>query len=154
MVWDIFDEMRRMQEEMDRVFSSFFAHPPYRQIGPGRHDVEPVKKMPALRRAFVDVQETDSDIIVTAELPGMDKDDIELNVMPDRLEIKAQKKEERTEEKEGYKAYGSRYAGFFRSVPLSTPVKADDTRATYKHGVLEITLPKREVTTSRTITID
>lgn len=154
MVWDIFDEMRKMQEEMDRVFNNFIAHAPYRQIGPGKGEVEPVQRMPAMRKAFVDVQETEKDIIVTAEIPGMDKEDVELNVTSDRVEIKAQKKEETTEEKEGYKAYGTRYAGFFRSVPLSTPVKADDVKATYKNGVLEVTLPKKEVTKSRPIPID
>lgn len=155
MVWDIFDEMRRMQEEMDRMFGDFFQRPYSRQLGPGRAlEKAAPERMPAMRKAFVDVQETDKDVIVTAELPGMEKDDIELTVTSERVEIKAEKKEETTEEKETYKAYGRRYAGFYRSVPLPTMVKADDVKATYKNGVLEVVLPKKEVTKSRSITIE
>ena len=155
MVWDIFDEIRKMQEELDRTFSEFFSHTPYRQLGPGRKgEVQPVERMPGMRRAFVDVQETDKDVIITAELPGMDKEDIEVNITAERIEIKAEKKEEKTEEKEGYKTYGKRYHGFYRSIPLPSMVKADDAKATYKNGVLEVSLPKKEVTKSRNITIE
>ncbi len=154
MVWDIFDEMRRMQEEMDRMVSDFFQRPYYQRLGPGRALERRPERMPGMRKAFVDVQETDKDVIVTAELPGMDKGDIELNVTSDRVEIKAQKKEEQTEEKEGYKTHGRRYAGFYRSISLPTRVKADDARATYKNGVLEVSLPKEEATKSNTISID
>ena len=155
MVWDIFDEIRKMQEELDRTFSEFFSHTPYRQLGPGRRGVvQPVERMPGMRRAFVDVQETDRDVIVTAELPGMDKEDIEVNITAERIEIKAEKKEEKTEEKEGYKTYGKRYHGFYRSVPLPSMVKADDAKATYRNGVLEVALPKKEIAKSRNITIE
>lgn len=153
MEWNIFDEMLRMQEEMDRLFSGFFSSP-YYQLGPGRA-VQNEPQTTGMRKALIDVQETDTDVIVTAELPGMEKEDIELNVTPDRVEIKAQKKEETTEEKEGFTAYGKRYAGFYRSIPLSTPVESEDVKATYKNGVLEIVLPKtEEVTTSQNVTID
>jgi HSP20 family protein len=154
MVWDIFDEMQRMQEEMDRIFNDFFAHTPHRQLGPEKgKEIQKTERMPGMRKAFVDVQETEKDVIVTAELPGMDREDIELNVTSDRVEIKAQRREERTEEKEGFKTFGRRYAGFFRSVPLVSVVKPEDAKATYKNGVLEITLPKKEVTKSRSIKI-
>ena len=155
MVWDIFDEMQRMQEEMDRMFNNFFAHPPRRQLGPAKgKEIQQPERMPGMRKAFVDVQETEKDVIITAELPGMDRKDIELNVTHERVEIKAQKREERIEEKEGFKAHGRRYAGFFRSVPLVSVVKPEDAKATYKNGVLEITLPKKEATKSRSIKID
>lgn len=156
MVWDIFDEMRKMQEEMDRIFDDFFTHSPYKRVGPGRalKKVGSGRQMPALRKAFVDVQETDKEIIITAELPGMDKEDIELNVTSDAAEIKAEKKEERKEEKEGYRAYGRKYAGFYRRVPLPVTVQPDGAKASYKNGVLEITLPKKEVSKSRKLSID
>ncbi len=154
MVWDIFDELRRMQEEMDKMFSDFFQRPYY--LGPGRtgREVMPQERMPMMREALVDVRETDKEIAVTAELPGMNKEDIELNVTEDRVEIRVQKKEKKKEEKEGYKAYGRRYMGFYKSFPLSTPVKSEDARATYKNGVLEVILPKKEVTKSRTISVE
>lgn len=156
MVWDIFDEIRRMREDMDRIFSEFFQYSPYRQLGPGRalERTEPERRMPSLRQALFDIQETDKDVIVTAELPGMNKEDIELNVTPERIEIRAQKKEETTEEKEGYRGYGRRYVGFYRNVPLPADVKPEGVKATYCNGVLEVTLPKKEVTRSRTISIE
>jgi HSP20 family protein len=141
MEWNIFDEMLRMQEEMDRMFSRFFSSP--YQLGPGRA-VQNESQAPGLRKALVDVQETEKDVIVTVELPGMEKEDIELTVTSDRVEIKAQKKEETTEEKEGVTAYGSRYAGFYRGIPLSTSVEAEKAKATYKNGVLEVVVPKKE----------
>ena len=101
----------------------------------------------------MDVQETDSTIIVTAELPGMDKEDIDLKVTAGRLEIKGEKKEEQTEEKENFKAYNSRYANFYKSIPLSADVDPENVKATYKNGVLEITLPKKAVE-SHTISVD
>ena len=160
MAWDIFDEMRRFQEEMDRMFSSYFSRP-YYQLGQGR-DIEErgvtpeshQERMPAVRKAFVDVEQTDEDVIVTAELPGMKKEDVELNVTSDSVEIKVQIKEETTEEKEGFKAYSKRYAGFYQNVPLPASVKAEDAQATFKNGVLEVVLPKKEVTKSHNVTID
>ena len=156
MVWDIFDEMRKMQEEMDKIFDDFFAHTPYKRVGPGRalKRVDPGRQMPALRKAFVDVQETDKEVIITAELPGMNKEDIELNVTSDTAEIRAEKKEERTEKKEGLRAYGRKYAGFYRSVPLPVTVQPDGAKASYKNGVLEVILPKKEVSKSRRLSID
>ena len=159
MAWDIFDEMRRFQEEMDRMFSSYFSRPSY-QLGQGRDTQEGVtpepyqERMPAVRKAFVDVEQTDEDVIITAELPGMKKEDVELNVTSDSVEIKAQIKEETKEEKEGFKAYSKRYAGFYQNVPLPASVKAEDAQATFKNGVLEVVLPKKEITKSHNVTIN
>ncbi len=152
MVWDIFDEMRRMQEEMDRMFNEFFMYPP-RQLAPGRAVETREERKPSLRKAFADVQETDKGIIITAELPGMEREDIELNITSDRVEIRAQKKEEKKEENQGYRAYVS-YAGFYRNVPLPVAVNPDNVKATYRNGVLEVTLPKKEASKSRSIKVE
>ncbi len=151
MVSDIFDEMERMQEEMNRMFRFFLS--PY-QLGPGRTVQEAESAEMPYRKAVVDVQETDSDVVVTAELPGMEKEDIELNVTSERLEIKAQTRKETSEKKEGYAAYGRMYAGFYQSVPLPAAVKSEEAKATFKNGVLEVTLPKREVAESQNMQIE
>ncbi len=153
MEWNIFDEMLRMQQEMDRLFSGFFS-PPY-QLGPGTAVQEAEsQRIPSMRKAFADVQETDKEVVVTVELPGMKKEDIELNVTPERVEIKAQTKEETTEEKEDFRAYARKYAGFYRSIPLPALVESDDVKATYKNGVLEVTLPKKEEITTSTQNVE
>jgi HSP20 family protein len=156
MEWNIFDEMQKMQEEMDKIFSTFFSSS--YQLGPGRVmsevESEHSQHIPGTRKALVDVQETDRDVIVTAELPGMKKEDIELNVTSERVEIKAQTREETTREEEGFTAYARRYAGFYRAILLPTPVKSEDAKTTYKNGVLEIILPKKENITSGDTTSD
>jgi HSP20 family protein len=155
MAWDIFDEIQRMQEEMDRMFNDFFRRPHYRSLGPGRSLKESEQSNPPkMREAFTDVQENDKEVIITAELPGISKEDIELNMTSDRVEIKAEKKEEQEEVDEGFKSFGRRYTGFYRSIPLPAPVKAEKAKATYKNGVLEVVLPKKEGTESRSIKID
>jgi HSP20 family protein len=156
MEWNIFDEMQKMHEEMDRIFSTFFS--PSYQLGPGRAmsetESEQPQHIPGMRKAFVDVQETDRDVIVTAELPGVKKEDIELNVTSEKVEIKAQTREETAREEEGFTAYARRYAGFYRAIPLPTPVRSEDAETTYKNGVLEIILPKKENITSEDTTSD
>ncbi|MBU6998767.1 MAG: Hsp20/alpha crystallin family protein [Theionarchaea archaeon] len=155
MSWDIFDEIQKMQEEMDRMFNDFFRRPYYQSQGPGKSLQESGERAaPRLREAFTDVQETDSEVIITVELPGMSKEDIQLNITSDRLEIRAETKEEQTETKGDYRLSGKRYAGFYRSIPFPVPVKAEKAKATYKNGVLEVILPKKEVTESRNIKID
>ncbi|MBU7016641.1 MAG: Hsp20/alpha crystallin family protein [Theionarchaea archaeon] len=152
MEWDIFDEIFRMQEEMNKMFNDFMY--PSRLLGPGTGRNGELAQVPSERKAFMDMQETDKDIIVTAELPGVNKEDIMVNVTPERVEIRVEKKEEQKEEKEGYRVYGSRYSGFYRNIPLHTAVDSENVKATYKNGILEITLPKKEVATSQNITVD
>ncbi len=152
MEWDIFDEIFRMQEEMNKMFSEFMY--PSRLLGTGTGRNGELAQVPSEKKAFMDMQETDKDIIVTAELPGVNKEDILVNATPERVEIRVEKKEEQKEEKEGCSVYCSRYSGFYRSIPLPTAVDPDNVKATYKNGVLEVTLPKKEVATSQNITVD
>lgn len=152
MVSDIFDEIYRMQEEMDRMFNEFMY--PSRQLVPRSEGEEVKPEVPSVRKALVDVQETDKDIIVTAELPGVEREDIQLNATTERLEIQVKKKEEQKEEKEGYRMYGSRYTGYYRSVPLPAAVDPEKVKATHKNGVLEVILPKKEPSKPNSATID
>ena len=77
-----------------------------------------------------------------------------VNVTPERVEIRVEKKEEQKEEKEGYRVYGSRYSGFYRNIPLRTAVDSDNVKASYKNGVLEVTLPKKEDAISQNVKVD
>jgi HSP20 family protein len=148
MDWNIIDEMRRMEEEMDRLFNMFFSHSQY-QLGPGtalqeQEQQQGENQKVGTREPLVDLRETDMNVIVTAEFPGIERDDIDVKVRDDRVEMKAQMKDEVREEKEGFMAYGRRYLGFYRVIPLPVLVQPDGARTTYKNGVLEITLPKKE----------
>ena len=101
----------------------------------------------------MDVSETESDIVVKAEIPGLDKDDIKVSLSGDVLTISGKKKDERKEEKGSYRLLERRYGSFKRSVTLPSAVDPDRVQAEFRKGVLTITLPKTEETRARKITI-
>lgn len=150
MARDFFEEMRRMREEVDRLFKEFNE----RFYSGERLLPVPGEKMPALRTAAADVQETDENVIATVELPGMKKENITLTVTENMLEVKAETKEEEKEEKEGYKSWRSRYRGFYRRLPLPSAVDSERAKATYRNGVLEVTMPKVEKKKKKEISIE
>lgn len=94
----------------------------------------------------VDVIDEKDRIIVKAELPGMNKDDIDITVEDGVLTIKGEKKRETEIKKEGYYHLERRYGSFHRVIDLPDEVDENKVKATYKDGVLEINLPKKEET--------
>jgi HSP20 family protein len=99
----------------------------------------------------VPIEEKDQ-LVIKTELPGIDKNDLDISLEGDRLTIKAEKKEEITEEATHH--IRERYYGrYFRSVTLPYPVKADNISATFDNGVLELRLPKAEEVKAKKIEI-
>lgn len=92
----------------------------------------------------VDVQDKEKEVVVTAELPGLEPKDIDLSVQNDALVLKGEKKFERKEEKSGYTLRERGYGSFHRRVPLPDGVKTESVKAEYKNGVLTVRLPKDE----------
>ena len=101
----------------------------------------------------VDVSETDDQVIVRAEIPGMDKKDIDITASDGLLTIKGEKKQEKEEEKEDYRFVERRYGSFSRSLRIPTGVEADKIDASYKDGVLTVKMPKGENARTRKIQI-
>ena len=91
----------------------------------------------------MDVTETDKEIVVEAELPGIDEKDVSLALQDGVLTIRGEKKHERDEEKENYRMMERRYGSFQRSVQLPDTVDEDKIEATFNNGVLRVSLPKR-----------
>jgi HSP20 family protein len=151
MKWDIFDEMQRMQEEMKRMFTASACTscqgpgciPEDRRPGSIPQTPQP---LPGRMEPVVDVQETDTSVIVTAEVLGLEKDDIDLTVTSENVEIRSKKNNG---------TYGEEFGKeFHRVVLLPVPVRTLGVEATCKNGVLEITLPKnKEVAKSQNIKI-
>jgi HSP20 family protein len=137
---DVFSELSRMQEEMNRYFDDFF--------GEQRRGLAEGAWLPA-----VDVSETDSEMVVRAELPGMTQDDIEVNLQDNVLTLKGEKKQEKKEEKENYHRVERSYGSFSRSFTLPAGVNQDEVKATFKDGVLEIAMPKTEEAKPKKIAI-
>ena len=92
----------------------------------------------------VEVKETDKNIHVSAELPGMTEKDINVTLKEDNLIIEGEKKSEKKKEEKGYYSSEFSYGSFYRSIPLQAEVDADKVNAVYKNGILEITLNKLE----------
>lgn len=138
----VWDELRRMREEMDRFFNSMFG-------GTALAPREVSEWTPAM-----DVVETANEFIVSAELPGLEKDDIEIEIENNILTIRGEKKEEKREEEGRHYVYERRFGGFSRSFTLPTNVDPDRVTARFENGVLTVTLPKTEEARGRRIEIE
>jgi HSP20 family protein len=101
----------------------------------------------------LDVYEEKDDIIVKAELPGIDKDDVEVNISGSTLTLKGEKqKEQKVEEKNYYRSERS-YGAFLRTVELPKDVQSNKVKASFKNGVLEVRLPKTEEAKTKEIKV-
>jgi len=118
---------------MDRLWDDYF--------GPGRRALRPLT---AEFAPAVDVKETADQIVVKAEVPGMDAQDINISVTGDVLTIKGEKKAEREEKEENYHLVERSYGSFSRSLAMPAAVDLDKIEAKYDKGVLIITCPKKE----------
>ncbi len=136
--WRPFEALRN---EIDRVFDDFgsdFWRRPFRSLA-ALEKTWPKKFAAA---PAVDVAETEKAYEITAELPGMDEKNIEVNVANGGITIKGEKKEETEEKKKDYYVSERRYGSFERYFSLPEGVDADKIAASFKNGVLKVTLPK------------
>jgi len=127
---------------MDRLWDDYF--------GPGRRALRP---LPAEFAPAVDVKETPDQIVVKAEVPGMDAKDINISVTGDVLTIKGEKKSEREEKEENYHLVERSYGSFSRSLAMPAAVDLDKIEAKYDKGILTITCPKKEEVKPKAIEI-
>ena len=137
--------MRRFAHEMDRMFEEFGLdagfHVP-RLLSRGREMLRrEAGFIPADWSPRIDVVERDGNLVVRADLPGLGKDDIKIEITDDLLTIQGERKHETKEEHEGYSYNECAYGSFYRAIPL--PEGADTAKATsdFRKGVLEITVP-------------
>ena len=133
--------MRRFSEEMDRLFEDF---------GFGRGWLAPgfergLDRLESLAEGAwapqVEVIERDNRLIVRADLPGMTKDDVKVDLDDNSLVIRGERKTEHEEDEEGYYRSERSYGSFYRRIPLPSGVKAEEASADFRNGVLEITMP-------------
>jgi len=105
---------------------------------------------PGLREAgseiapSIDIYEEGDDVVVKAELPGMKKENIEVDLTDDTITISGEKKKEEKIERKGYYRHERSYGSFARSFSLPSEVRTDEAKAEFKDGVLEIRIPKTE----------
>ena len=137
-----FREFEKMRRDMDRLWDSFFEGGLRRRTG------EMGEWLPSL-----DVSETKTELVVKAEVPGMEAKDIDISLSDGVLTIKGEKKQEKEEKEANYHLVERSYGSFLRSVNLPREVQGDKISASYKDGVLRITLPKSEEAKKKEIKI-
>ena len=140
-------------EEMDRMFEDFFSRGwmrPSRWEWPSMGELaKPFEgKMPK-----VDVIERDDEVVIKAELPGVDKKDLDVSVTENSVTIKGTTSHEEKEEKGDYYRCEISRGAYARTVGLPAYVDADKAKASFKDGVLELKLPKVEKSKRRSIEI-
>jgi HSP20 family protein len=128
-----FREFEKMKWDMDRFWDSFL------EGGLRRKTEEGGEWLP-----FLDVAETKNELVVKAEIPGMDPKDIDISLSDGVLTIKGEKRQEKEEKEADYHLVERSYGSFMRSVQLPKEVQSDKISASYKNGILRITLPKSE----------
>jgi len=139
MIFDPFEEIKRMQERLNRLFEEF------ERITPRTIAVETFP---------VDVIDEGDSIKIVADLPGFNKEDIEIWVEDGDLVIKAVRKEEKEEKAENYIRRERRFGKVYRKIAIPVEVDVDKIKATYNNGVLEIVLPKTEKAKKKVIKIE
>jgi HSP20 family protein len=105
-------------------------------------------------KPLMDVVETKDGITLKVEVPGIKQEDINISLEDNTLTVKGERKNESEVNEEGYKRFERSYGAFERSVALPPTVDTERVKATYKNGVLEIQLPKREEARPKAIKVE
>lgn len=142
--WDPFRDMLTLRDRMDRLFDDSLA-----RLRGSEDSLAPSSWSPA-----VDIYETVDNLVIKAEIPGMSKDDITVEVKDSTLSLKGERKFEKEIKEENYQRMERSYGAFHRVFSLPTTVDQEKIRASYNNGVLEITIPKEEKSEPKQITVD
>lgn len=139
MAWELmnphpFEDIEKVRSEMDRLMDAFLFGVPQRGEFWGEAEWLPA----------VDVAETENEVAVNVEIPGMDPKEFDISLKEGTLMIKGEKKQEKVEGEESYRLVERRYGTFTRSILLPREVESDKISAAYKNGILTVKLPKSE----------
>jgi HSP20 family protein len=130
------DSLLTIRDEMNRMFDEFFERP---------FGLSPFSERSTLDRGFVpsmDVSETDKEINVKVELPGLEADDVDVTIGQNSLTISGEKRVEKEEEGERYYRAERSYGSFQRVIPLPEGVERENVDASFRNGVLSVKIPK------------
>lgn len=141
-----FGMMRRFTKDMERLFNDFeefrFSNF-FKEFAPFRMEFDTAKWVPQ-----IEVLQNNGQLMVRADLPGLTKEDVKVELTDDILTISGQRNEEKEEKREGYYRSERSYGSFYRELPLPEGAKTEGAVATFRNGVLEITMPAPKVETS------
>lgn len=128
--WEPAREVDSLESEVNRVFDAFF--------GQGERTGSRARRwVPAM-----DLVETDDNLVLRADLPGLDRDDVSIEIKDGALTVSGERKAEHEEKAEGYYRVERSFGSFLRSMTLPQGVEADGVAAEFDNGVLEVRIPK------------
>jgi HSP20 family protein len=136
-----FEFMRRFGEEMDRLFGDF-------GLGNGLTSTL-TRGVPGFWAPQVEMVEREGQLLVRADLPGLTKDDVNVEIDNDAITIEGERRSEQKENREGFYRTERSYGKFYRRLPLPEGVDAQEATATFQDGVLEITMNAPQRTESK-----
>lgn len=120
--------------DMDRYLDSFWGLPSM--------------NFEELRTPLIDIENKEKEIIVSVEIPGINKEEIDLEVNENNLIVKAERKSKKEQKDKNYYRCERSYSSFYRNIPLPEAIQENNTTAEYKDGILKVTLPKKESRTN------
>ena len=141
--WDPLRDVLSLRQAMDRLFEESFVRP---------RDAWPLSRAAGLTVA-VDMHETDDELVLTADLPGLKSEDVDIGITENTLTMRGEFRSEDEGERGNVHFQERRYGSFQRSLALPAPIDADAAEAEFKDGVLTIMLPKTEETRPKQIKV-
>ena len=148
-----FSFMRRFSEQMDRLFEDF---------GAGSHGLTPgrgfmsgglMSDMDEFGRGLwspqIETFEREGQLVIRADLPGLTKDEVNVDLSDDAITISGERRNENEERREGFYRSERSYGSFYRQIPLPQGVNAEEAKATFRDGVLEITMQAPQLQSQR-----
>ncbi|MDJ0735691.1 MAG: Hsp20/alpha crystallin family protein [Nostocaceae cyanobacterium] len=142
--WHPLKELDTLRKQMNRLFDEWIHGEPRGSLVPKIFAWEPA----------IELQETDTDIILKAEVPGIEPQDLDIEVTPDAVSIAGEHKEEQRTEEKGLFRSEFHYGKFHRIVPLPVSIENEQVTADFQHGVLTLTLPKVQMARRNVVKVD
>ncbi len=148
---ELLPRAQEMERLFERMIEDIWRRPFPTLLRPERW--WPAETGMTMRLPAVDVYEEKDDVVIKAEIPGFSKEDISVQVSDSTLTIKGEKKREEEVKEDDYYRCERSFGAFTRAVDLPCDVKADQVKASFKNGVLEVRLPKTEEAKKKAITV-
>ena len=145
--WSPLKELEEMRKDMDRLFDEFFSPVTRRRRGWLKPEMGVIVPN-------IEMYDRKNEIVLKAELPGVSKENIDLTITKDSITLKGEVKKEEEIKEEDYYASERSYGSFTRTIALPAEVDSEKSKASFKNGVLEIVLPKREEAKPKEIKIE